>query len=120
MNRQTSSAPFRIEVERGGDACSISLSGSYGDFGPDRLEKEIREAEEAHVRHLILDLRGLTSIDADGLTALLGDWADERRDGAVLILVRVPKAMRPLLEKTGLDHQLPITYEGVSLGLRSV
>jgi anti-anti-sigma factor len=117
MNRQTSStgAPFRTEVERGGDASCISLSGTYGTLVPERLEEEIRVAERARVRHLILDLRGLTSVDADGLSALLGDWAGERRDGLVLILVRVPKAMRPLLEQTGLDHQLPISYEGVSL-----
>jgi anti-anti-sigma factor len=118
MNMQTSpaSAPFRIEVERGGDASSISVSGTYGGLVPERLEEEIREAERAHVRHLILDLRGLTSVDADGLSALLGDWAEERRDGLALILVRVPKAMRPVLEQTGLDHQLPITYEVVSFG----
>jgi anti-anti-sigma factor len=117
MNRQTSprSAPFQIDVERGGEASSISLSGTYSDVVPGRLQEEISEAERARVRHLILDLRALTSIDADGLGTLLGDWAQERRDGLVLILVRVPKSMRPLLEQTGLDHQLPIAYEGVSL-----
>jgi anti-anti-sigma factor len=117
MNRQASlpSVPFRTEVERGGDASCISLSGAYGDLVPDQLEEEIRVAERARVRHLILDLRGLTSVDADGLSALLGDWAGERRDGLVLILVRVSKTMRPLLEQTGLDHQLPIAYEGASL-----
>jgi len=117
MNGHTGSpsAPFRIEVQRGGDAGCISLSGTYGAVVPVRLEEEIREAERAHVRHLILDMRGLTSVDADALKTLLGDWAEERRDGLALILVRVPKAMRPLLEQTGLDRQLPISYEGASL-----
>ena len=72
-------------------------------------------AERERVRHLILDLRGLKAVDTDALRELLGEWAEERRDGLVLILVRVPKTMRPLLQQTGLDHQLPISYEGVSL-----
>jgi anti-anti-sigma factor len=109
------SALFRTEVQRGGDASCISLFGTYGAVVPVRLDEQIREAERAHVRHLILDLRGLTSVDADALTTLLGNWAEEPRDGLVLILVRVPKAMRPLLEQTGLDRQLPISYEGASL-----
>jgi anti-anti-sigma factor len=117
VNGQTGprSALFRAEVQRGGDASCISLFGPYGALVPVRLDEEIREAERAHVRHLILDLRGLTSVDADALMTLLGDWAADRRDGLALILVRVPKAMRPLLEQTGLDHQLPISYEGASL-----
>jgi len=109
------SPPFRAEVQRGGDASCISLYGTYGPLVSAQLDATIRETELAGVRHLILDLRALTSVDADGLSALLGNWAQERHDGLVLILVRVPKAMRPLLEKTGLDHQLPISYEGVSL-----
>jgi anti-anti-sigma factor len=106
---------FRTEVERGGDASCISLSGPYSDLVPALVEEETRVAEQAGVRHLILDLRGLTSVDAKGLGLLLGDWGGERRDGLVLILVRVPKAMRPLLEQAGLDHQLPISYESLSL-----
>jgi anti-anti-sigma factor len=116
MNGKTDSPDtFRTEVQRGGDASCISLRGSYGPLVPVRLDEEIRTVKEESARHLILDLRGLTAVDAAGLQTLLGDWAEERHDGLVLILVRVPLAMRPLLEQTGLAHQLPISYEGANL-----
>jgi anti-anti-sigma factor len=102
-------------VERGGDASCISLSGNYEVLAAERLEAAIREAQREGVRHLIIDLRRLRSIEADDLGALLGEWSGGRRDGVILILVRVPKEMRPLLEKAGLDRLLPIAYEGVSL-----
>jgi anti-anti-sigma factor len=115
MNGKAEHPDFHAEVQRGGDASCISLRGVYGPLVPVRLDVEIEAVKRDSTRHLIIDLRGLTSVDADALQALLGDWAAERNDGLVLILVRVPQSMRPLLEQTGLAHQLPISYEGANL-----
>jgi anti-anti-sigma factor len=103
---------FFVELERGGDSGCVRLSGTYGQELLQRYEEEVEAAREAELRQLIVDLRSLDRVDAVALEALLGRWISKRQDGVRLILVRVPKRMRELMEETGFDRQLPIYYEG--------
>jgi anti-anti-sigma factor len=104
--------PFTVEFERGGDSGCIRLSGTYERPLLARFAEEVEAAEETQLRQLIVDLRTLERVDATALEALLGPWLAEHRDGVRLILVRVSKCMRELIEESGLDRQLPIYYEG--------
>jgi anti-sigma B factor antagonist len=61
-----------------------------------------------HVRELILDLSGLTFIDAGGLRALLDLRSRVEQRGADLILDRVPAQMRRLMRIIGAHRRFRI------------
>jgi len=54
-----------------------------------------------HVRELVIDLSGLTFIDAGGLRALTELRSRVERDGAVLVLDGVPAQVRRLIAIIG-------------------
>ena len=54
-----------------------------------------------HIRELVLDLSGLTFIDAGGLRALTELRSRIERDGAILVLDGVPAQMRRLIRIIG-------------------
>ena len=82
------------------------------DGSADLFRDQLKKAQRRQGGSLIIDLRGLDSIDADGFGALLGAWNLTRQDGVEIILVRVSKHMRPLIEQSGIDRVLPVAYDG--------
>lgn len=71
----------------------------------DAFRSEVRKEMEAsgQVRHLILDLRGVTFIDSSGVGAILGRYRDIRgsREGKVVAIGPRPQVRR-VLEFAGL------------------
>ncbi len=113
IEETTRGAPsFAIEVDRHEDAQSFVLRGDFVDGSADLFREQLKKAQSRQGGSLIIDLRGLDSIDADGFGALLGAWNLTRQDGVEIILVRVSKHMRPLIEQSGIDRVLPVAYDG--------
>ena len=108
---ELSGAPFGVALERGGDSGCISVWGPYGENLQAQFENELEAARDSHLRQLIIDLQALYQADAEALDALLGRWAGNHNGGLRLILVRVPRHLRAVVEETGLDATLPIAFE---------
>ncbi|HSJ28819.1 MAG TPA: STAS domain-containing protein [Acidimicrobiia bacterium] len=92
-----------LTVELTSEACCavVRLDGDVDLASVDQLRAVTVEASElAPVRHLILDCRELDFLDSSGLKALIE--ANDAFDGA-LVLVSPKRAVRRVLEITGLD-----------------
>ena len=70
---------------------------------------EVLDGLEPHadgVRHLVLDLRGLTFMDSSGLHELLRQNEFARRNAHNLAIVRGTDAIQRVLELSGVEHML--------------
>ncbi len=72
-----------IATRRTRDSLIVRMTGELDLQTADLFRAEIRKEWDAseQVRHLILDLRGLTFIDSSGVGAILGRCRDVRRRG---------------------------------------
>jgi anti-anti-sigma factor len=80
---------FRVESEVGSRVALVSLFGDLDLRVADYCEERL-SGVEGRVRHVVVDLRGLTSIDRIGLHALVRAHVRSRLDGWQLTLVRGP------------------------------
>jgi anti-anti-sigma factor len=78
---------FRVETEVEGRVALVSLFGELDLRVADYCEEQLCGVE-GRVRHVVVDLRGLTSIDRIGLHALVRAHVRSRLDGWQLTLVR--------------------------------
>ena len=103
--------PGALAVERrvAGDTLVFALSGELDLATRDLLHDAMGEIGEGAPRRLVLDLRGLTFIDASGLHLLLSLARRCRRAGPALELVPGPPSVHEAFEITGLAHRLPFT-----------
>jgi anti-anti-sigma factor len=99
---------LKINVERTDDVAVVTCSGRIV------RGEEVRNLRNAVVaekdsRILVLDLAGVESIDAGGLTTLLSlhQWARSR--GVQLRLVNPSHFVREVLVRTQLDHVFDIS-----------
>ena len=106
------SAPVRVEFERQGDYGCLMLSGQFGQTALEQLEIGLRAAAARDLPYLILDMRDLNGMDEADLHGLVASWTHARSDGLELILLRLPKSLRSAVQASGLNHQLPIAFEG--------
>ena len=79
---------FRVETEVEGRVALVSLFGELDLRVADYCEERL--CVEGRVRHVVVDLRGLTSIDRIGLHALVRAHVRSRLDNRKLTLVRGP------------------------------
>jgi anti-sigma B factor antagonist len=93
--------PFRCEVLRERDAVRVCPIGSLDLATTPELEQQIEELRRAGVRHLIIDLRGLTFMDSTGLRLALKLDAASRQDGFEIGFVPGPPAVQRVFEVTG-------------------
>ena len=84
---------FRVAVVERGSTCQLWLSGEFDLAGVGRVEDALDGIFRApRQRKLVVDLRGLTFLDAAGLRTILR--ADERaRAAAVELLVVRPRGL---------------------------
>lgn len=75
---------------------------------------------DAAVRHIILDLAGVTRIDSAGLGALLAHWAHTRRNHWGMGIAGMSERVRSLFEITRTDALLPIfaSIEAAEAGMK--
>lgn len=61
---------------------------------------------------VVLDLSGLTFLDASGITLMIRAHRQARRHGVRLAIVRAPEAVHHVVRTCGLDDALPFTLAG--------
>lgn len=96
--------PFRIDVTDQ----RVSLHGEFDLAGFDDLDAALERAQSGSGSGMVLDLRGVTFMDASGLRALLraADRAD--RLGRSLQLIDGPRIVQVLLDATGMRERFEI------------
>lgn len=73
------------------------------------LAERVHELSGAGFTHIVIDLRGLTFLDASGLRLLLTLHRDAEREGWRLSLLQGSRAIRRVFEITGMLNALPFT-----------
>jgi anti-anti-sigma factor len=103
--------PGALAVERrvAGNTLVFALSGELDLATRDLVEDALGEIGETAPRRLVLDLSGLTFIDASGLHLLLSLTQRCRRAGPALELVPGPPSVHEAFEITRLADRLPFT-----------
>jgi anti-anti-sigma factor len=72
-----------------------------------QLERELRRAEAADVRSILLDLSGLEFIDSVGMDVVIHASARTRHHSKHLMIRRGPEAVHRTFEVSGLVPLLP-------------
>jgi anti-anti-sigma factor len=111
-NPDTRPVSLEVVVDRHDGTGLLQVSGNLDGSRIERCEERVGGLlVEEGLANLILDLRGLRSIDSAGIELIRSLWERSRRNGLKLILVRASSAVRRPLELSGLDRLLPIVYE---------
>jgi anti-anti-sigma factor len=102
----------QMEMARGDDEITLSLTGEFDASCVLRYERLFRDAIENPTSFLVVDMRAVTFIDSTGLALLLRTEAASRQDGFELRILRSPAAaVRSALEASGLERLLPFVDE---------
>jgi anti-sigma B factor antagonist len=102
---------FVIKAAKEDDTYVIRVEGELDLFERPRLERALRKAEASHVSWILLDLEGLTFIDAAGLSALVSAWRRSSEDGNRLQATRGVGCVADIFHLTALDRMLPFVPE---------
>jgi anti-sigma B factor antagonist len=81
-------------------AAWVCVAGELNLMTAPRLEQSVRQAT-GRARLVVVDLRGLTRVDAAGVGALVSASRSARREGRRLVFVRGPRQVDRLLALTG-------------------
>lgn len=87
MQLQPSPHRFRVETRQQDGVALLCLFGALDMFAIDHFETKLK-AVEIQARRVILDLRGLTSIQSSGLGVIVRAQLRSRVDGWRLVVVR--------------------------------
>src|SRR4051794_26293500 len=102
-------APFRCVTESDGGSGRVAPVGEVDLATVDEVDAHLRALQAAGVRHVVLDLRGVTFMDSTGVRLLLEHDAGSRRDGYAFAVVPGPTPVQRVLELAGItDH---LTFE---------
>ena len=104
------SDPYRlltVETSRDADRYVIVAAGDLEMSTAARLDAELRAAEATDTKRIIIDLSGVTFMDATGLRLLLQAHARSRADSNRLRLIRGPRRVQRVFELTNTDRMLP-------------
>ena len=103
---------FEIAKEQNASMVSVRLYGEF-DLAWEPYFRELSESLRNNgLRHVVLDLRGLTFIDSSGLRSILALWDCAKEDGFDLTIVRGAPPVHKVFAMTGLDGVLPIVADG--------
>ena len=87
MQLQPSPHAFRVETRQEDGVALLSLFGALDMFAIDHFETKLKGVE-VQTRRVILDLRGLTSLESSGLGVIVRAQLRSRVDGWRLAVVR--------------------------------
>ncbi len=99
---------LEVDTRGEGESVRVSLRGELDLSTVERLESELRRAEEARPELVVLDLRALTFLDSTGLRTIV--TADQRAREAErrFMIVRGPDTVQRVFAITRLDERLEI------------
>ncbi|RHW41187.1 anti-sigma F factor antagonist [Neobacillus notoginsengisoli] len=94
---------LNIEMEVKGEVLCIRLSGELDHHTAEGLRTNATEAIEAHgIRHIVLNLEGLSFMDSSGLGVILGRYKQLKQLHGELVVCAVTPSVERLLEMSGL------------------
>jgi anti-anti-sigma factor len=102
--------PFAVDVQRRNDVAIVQPHGELDLATVETLRAALDGIENAG--RLVLDLRGLSFIDATGLRLLVALHRRARRDGFQLTLVAPAAPANRAIQLSGLDRALPFVATG--------
>jgi anti-sigma B factor antagonist len=98
---------FTVDTSNEREVFVVRIAGELDLFECPRLVRALREAEATHAPWILLDLEGLTFIDAAGLGVLVVAWRRSLADGNRLKVTHGRGGVADLLCLTALDTKLP-------------
>jgi anti-anti-sigma factor len=105
MELRESPRPFRVETEIDRGVAFLSLFGALDMFAANTCEKEIRTAE-LRARRVVLDLRGLSSIESSGVAVIAKAKTRSHVDGWKLFIVRGAPTVNQMLSRSPMTRRL--------------
>jgi anti-sigma B factor antagonist len=102
--------PFAVDVQRRNDVAIVRPHGELDIATVETLRAALDGIENAG--RLVLDLRGLSFIDATGLRLMVALHQRAQRDGFQLTLVAPAAPANRALRLSGLDQALPFVATG--------
>jgi anti-sigma B factor antagonist len=98
--------PFASTCKKGGSGASwVTVVGELDILTSPQLSQTLREAQ-LDARLVVLDLRGLTFIDAAGVHVILDAAARAREDGHRLLVIRSSPQVQRVFTLTGACSQV--------------
>ncbi len=97
---------LRMESQERDQGALVSLFGRLDASEVEDVDAELLNVEGRGLKHVILDLRGLTSIDEAGVRTVLAADARSRQDGFNFSVVRGPSSVHRVFVLTPLGKHL--------------
>ena len=112
MRDELSQRPqFTINVGNGDGSCRVRLDGELDIACVFELERALRSAEAGAAETIVVDLDGLTFIDASGLRTLLRARARAARGSKTLKFTRGNGHVAEVLEMMGVARFMPVVED---------
>jgi anti-sigma B factor antagonist len=105
MQLQPSPRSFRVETHQERGVALLCLFGARDMFAIDLFETKLK-AVEVQARRVILDLRGLTSLESSGLGVIVRAQLRSRVDGWRLAVVRGRPKVDAVFSKSPLARRV--------------
>jgi anti-sigma B factor antagonist len=106
--RDRSLDPFHCEVRRDGDTGSVRPVGELDLATVAHVEAELRALRDAGCPRVVLDLRGLSFMDSNGVRLAVAWDAAARGDGFTFAIVPGIEPVQRVFRLTGLEGRLPV------------
>lgn len=103
--------PFEVEVRLDGAGVRVAPHGEIDIATADRLQARIAELLAGGCTRLVLDLEGVRFMDSTGIRLLVELTRSARDDHWELAVIRVPHAVRRVLELSGVLDAVPLEQE---------
>jgi anti-sigma B factor antagonist len=103
---------LRTTVERSGRRTVVRASGELDLATAPVMRRALSEARALGPGELVVELSGVTFVDATGLAALLSAAQSVRADGGDLCLSSPSRMLRRMLRLLDLEATLPVTEGG--------
>ena len=100
------------------DVVVFFLNGRFDAYRADGVRAQLFGAVEKGQRKIVVDLSGVTLVDSNGLTALVGGMKRARQDGGDLRLVGIPSSVRLIFDLTHVDRAFEI-FEDIDSAVAS-
>lgn len=102
---------FRVDTNRTGETLRVRLSGEFDLQVFEKVDELLRGAQKDSEHDVVVDLRGVTSIDLSGIRALVSAALRAGEVGGHLRLIRGPDDVHKVFELEGLDSKLEFVEE---------
>jgi anti-anti-sigma factor len=99
---------FSVAVGHSRDIVTIAPAGEVDLVTAPLIADHLEAIAAGEVRHLVLDLEGITFMDSNGVALLLGAWRRAACEGWTLTIANTPPAVAGVLGICGLLDVLPL------------